>query len=461
MNKFQKAIAYIEQGATVKSAAFKFGIPSTNLYRYTKQTGVLSEEQKTIALNKQSKNNVQKLRHQGLSYSKIAKQTGLNETSVKSMCIGIVLNATQTQKNLGKDPEKVKRAIQLRREGKYYFEIATELQSKKNTVFGWIKSFEVETGEDLSGPAQKRKEQESQEQMGFYGLNKQDVIVDYKSGMPIKNIAVKNNVSTYVIKLLVDKQIFSNKEIQQIKQNNMTFNRKQRELKLLKPVGGARPGSGRSKSGYYKEIYCGSTYELCWVIYNLDMGKDVKRFDGYLQCPDEKFKYYPDFIEDNRHIIEIKGYEDESVARKTALAERLGYKLTLMKKEDLKHVFKYVDKTYNVNESNRHSLYDGYKPKYNYMCNQCSINFPSETKRKTKIVFCSNSCSGKFFMEKRRDNGFKSAPPYVCKITDQQAVEIFQLAGTYKEIAEQYHISKALVGLIKNKKVRPNVLKNL
>src|SRR6516164_8460315 len=34
-----------------------------------------------------------------------------------------------------------------------------------------------------------------------------------------------------------------------------------------KAKGGIRIGSGRSKSGYYKGIYCGSTYELCWVIY--------------------------------------------------------------------------------------------------------------------------------------------------------------------------------------------------
>lgn len=28
------------------------------------------------------------------------------------------------------------------------------------------------------------------------------------------------------------------------------------------PIGGYRKGSGRSKHGYYKGIYCGSTYEL-------------------------------------------------------------------------------------------------------------------------------------------------------------------------------------------------------
>jgi len=54
-------------------------------------------------------------------------------------------------------------------------------------------------------------------------------------------------------------------------------------------VGGLRNGSGRSKSGYYKEIYCGSTYELCWVIYNLDHNISFSRFSGYLT--DGKIKY--------------------------------------------------------------------------------------------------------------------------------------------------------------------------
>ena len=42
--------------------------------------------------------------------------------------------------------------------------------------------------------------------------------------------------------------------------------------------GGYRPGSGRAKTGYYKGIYCGSTYELAWVIYQIDNNKDFSRF---------------------------------------------------------------------------------------------------------------------------------------------------------------------------------------
>jgi hypothetical protein len=48
-------------------------------------------------------------------------------------------------------------------------------------------------------------------------------------------------------------------------------------------AGGYRIGSGRSKSGYYKGIYCGSTYELCWAIHALDHNIKFSRFDKKLE----------------------------------------------------------------------------------------------------------------------------------------------------------------------------------
>ena len=127
-------------------------------------------------------------------------------------------------------------------------------------------------------------------------------------------------------------------------------------------AGGYREGSGRSKSGYYKGIYCGSTYELCWVIHSLDHGIEFTRFPGRLER--DGLRYYPDFLLiDGKTIIETKGYEkQDSVDRKTKLAESFGYDVRVLRKEDLEYAFSYVKSKYGT--SNFQTLYDEYKPSH-------------------------------------------------------------------------------------------------
>jgi len=160
-----------------------------------------------------------------------------------------------------------------------------------------------------------------------------------------------------------------------------------------KTPGGYRVGSGRSKSGYYKGIYCGSTYELCWVIHSLDHGVRFTRFESLLE--NDGLKYYPDFLlADGKTIIETKGFEkQESVDRKTALAESFGYTVKVLRKDDLQYAFDYVKEKYNTTEYQ--VLYDGYKPKYSYVCSCCSTEFSRDKKLKTDVVFCSRTCAGK------------------------------------------------------------------
>ena len=98
--------------------------------------------------------------------------------------------------------------------------------------------------------------------------------------------------------------------------------------------GGYREGSGKAKSGYYKGIYCGSTYELVWVIYQIDHNVSFQRFEGVLS--DNEIKYIPDFLIGNI-IYEMKGFESEdSVDRKTQLAESKGYTVKVLRKEQFK-----------------------------------------------------------------------------------------------------------------------------
>lgn len=164
-------------------------------------------------------------------------------------------------------------------------------------------------------------------------------------------------------------------------------------LQILKNrgnLGGYREGSGRSKSGYYKGIYCGSTYELAWMIYQLDNNKNFSRFEGVLEW--NGVKYIPDFIQEG-NIVEIKGYErDNSVARKTAVANHFGYKVIVLRKNDLEKEFEWVKSHYHYHDMEE--LYDGYKPKYEYVCAYCKKPFTRNKKLKSQNGCCSRKCAG-------------------------------------------------------------------
>ena len=166
----------------------------------------------------------------------------------------------------------------------------------------------------------------------------------------------------------------------------LSLNAKQQKM------GGYREGSGRSKSGYYKGIFCGSTYELAWVVYRIDNQLPVERFSGYLEDTESNLKYYPDFFVDGS-IIEIKGFHTEKVDKKTQLATSLGYSIKVLYKKDLEKEFAWIKNRYKV--SDLCQLFDEYKPKHVYTCCHCNREFKRERKLKTNIVFCSRQCVGK------------------------------------------------------------------
>jgi len=154
-------------------------------------------------------------------------------------------------------------------------------------------------------------------------------------------------------------------------------------------LGGLREGSGRSKSGYCDGIYCGSTYELAWVIYNLDNKIPFTRCDKVFTYNNSK--YYPDFIQDNK-IIEIKGYCTEEVALKEQAVIDAGYAIKILYKEDLKYCFDWVKDNY---AASLETLFDTYAPTYKYICSYCDSSFTTDRKKLTDTVYCSRSCSGR------------------------------------------------------------------
>ena len=113
-----------------------------------------------------------------------------------------------------------------------------------------------------------------------------------------------------------------------------------------KCAGGLRQGSGRGKCGWYKGIWCDSSYELAWVIFNLENGipfvRNKKKYK--YNCLGKDRFYIPDFIQ-NGVIIEIKGYATEQTIFKMNSVSNL----KILYRNDLDKEFEYVYNKYGKN----------------------------------------------------------------------------------------------------------------
>jgi len=114
----------------------------------------------------------------------------------------------------------------------------------------------------------------------------------------------------------------------------------------LKSSGGVRKGAGVGKSGWYKGYWCDSSYELAWVIYqiehNLPFERNTKKYSYFW---DGKTRdYIPDFIQ-NDEIIEIKGYVNEQTKIKLNTLTNL----RILFRKDLEKEFQYVISKYGKN----------------------------------------------------------------------------------------------------------------
>lgn len=166
------------------------------------------------------------------------------------------------------------------------------------------------------------------------------------------------------------------------------------EDNLYSKSGGYREGSGRGKHGWYKGIWCDSTYELMYVIYCLDHNIDIKRTAKTFQYEygGKIHTYHPDFEVDGV-LIEIKGYYNELTAAKIKSVQE---DIKVLYKNDLDKQFHYVYTTYNKTRENVYELYDNYKPKYKYRCDYCGKDFEVDRERNTSTKFCCRNCAGKY-----------------------------------------------------------------
>jgi hypothetical protein len=101
--------------------------------------------------------------------------------------------------------------------------------------------------------------------------------------------------------------------------------------------GGIKEGSSRGKCGWYKGYRCDSSYELAWVIYNLEHNIKFERNRSGFDYMHEgkKKKYYPDFILEDGSYIEVKNYKSEQTDAKLSY---FPHKINILYKWDMKKI---------------------------------------------------------------------------------------------------------------------------
>jgi len=109
--------------------------------------------------------------------------------------------------------------------------------------------------------------------------------------------------------------------------------------------GGFRIGAGKGKKGWYKGYYCDSSWELAFVIYNLEhnikFSRNTKGFK-YLFNGKQK-KYYPDFILEDKTYLEIKGYDSDEWKEKL---KQFNKPIKVLYKEEIQKYIDYAIKVY-------------------------------------------------------------------------------------------------------------------
>lgn len=122
-------------------------------------------------------------------------------------------------------------------------------------------------------------------------------------------------------------------------------------MKKNPAAGGLRKGSGRGHKGYYKEIWCDSTWELAWIIYNIDHNIEfIRNTQGFMyEFNNKVHRYYPDFVS-NGVYYEIKGrrsYQDLDEKTKVKINSFKGTLVVLYQK-DMIDIIEYVKINYST-----------------------------------------------------------------------------------------------------------------
>ncbi len=112
-------------------------------------------------------------------------------------------------------------------------------------------------------------------------------------------------------------------------------------------MGGLRHGSGRGKKGWYKGFYCRSTWELAWLVYQIEHNIKVDHcYDTFEYCFEgEKHRYYPDFMI-GEDYIEIKGFRYSNTQAKIDQFPKEKNLVMIEGKKEIKPYLNYVEEKY-------------------------------------------------------------------------------------------------------------------
>lgn len=214
-------------------------------------------------------------------------------------------------------------------------------------------------------------------------------------------------------------------------------------------IGGLRKGSGRGKKGWYKGYYCDSTWELAYVIYNLEHGvsfsRNRKPFNYVFE--NNTKRYYPDFLLETGEYVEVKGYYTKQFAAKIEQFPK-EHTLIIYDKNGIKPFLEYVINKYGKDFC---SLYENAKPKpqpkepkqkavrsprtkrekstrkkVERFCEMCGCQLFSEQKR-----FCSHECYDKFQA--------RNIPSY------EELLELRRLGKSNVKIAKQFNVAETTI----------------
>lgn len=111
--------------------------------------------------------------------------------------------------------------------------------------------------------------------------------------------------------------------------------------------GGIRKGSSRGKSGWYKGFWCDSSYELAFLIFNLERNIKIERNkEGFEYLHEnEKHLFYPDFIVDGKYV-EIKNFKSDLTNSKISY---FPHEIKIYYKDTIKPYLNYVISKYGKN----------------------------------------------------------------------------------------------------------------
>lgn len=193
-------------------------------------------------------------------------------------------------------------------------------------------------------------------------------------------------------------------------ESKLIASKKLSEHAKRRKIGGYKPGSGRGKSGWYKGYWCDSSYELVWVIYNLEHNIQFKRNTKKFEYSSSGSTHYwiPDFILTDNSYVEIKGYWTSVVDDKL---KNFPYPISILYKKNLNQEFNYVESTYGKNFI---KLYEGNTSNKKCKCGELLY----KTNKSGKCI----SCIRKNHKKQNTENKIKrnKIGPKFCQSCDKK-----------------------------------------